>query len=112
MPLRALIVYVWVLSGFEGGRRSSHSRTIPPTTTPHHTVTSQTAVECGYLRLPPKISEADWFDNVRKVMQTLVLFLKLSDLCIVLFSVVFSDPALDWGVQRLTTTTDATEGRG
>lgn len=77
----------------------------PPST---RTVTSQTAVECGFLRLPPKISEADWFqEHVRESMRTLVLLIKLTDLGIVILSIAFSDRALDWGVQKLTTTSKA-----
>jgi hypothetical protein len=68
-----------------------------------HPVTSQTAIECGFLRLPPKISEADWFGNIERTMRALLLMIKLTDLGIVVCSIAFSDAALDWGVQKLTT---------
>lgn len=40
-------------------------------------------------------------------MRTLLRLIKFTDLDIVVCSFVFSDPALDWGVQQLTTTTAA-----
>ena len=64
-------------------------------------ITTQTAVEAGFLRLPPNITHADWFENCAKLIKALLLWIKLTDLGVVIFSLVFSETALTRALQLL-----------
>jgi len=64
-------------------------------------ITTQTAVEAGFLRLPPNITHADWFENCATLIKGLLLWIKLTDLGVVIFSLLFSETALTRVLQLL-----------
>lgn len=67
-------------------------------------VATQTAVEAGFLRLPANITEADWFENCVRLIKVLRTWIKVTNLSVVLFSLVFSETALTHILQALNQT--------
>lgn len=57
-------------------------------------ITTQTAVEAGFLRLPSNITHADWFENCAKLTKALLLWIKITNLSVIIFSIVFSETAI------------------
>lgn len=57
-------------------------------------ITTQTAVEAGFLRLPSNITHADWFENCAKQTKALLLWIKCTNLGVIFFSIAFSETTI------------------